>query len=137
MYAKAAGTGYSPRPSVTAPAPDSTDGQAPIVEEIKAWAGRQQGLPESTFRKAIKYMLDLWHGLTVFLSNPWVPLGGVGRWRGGVRSRGVAVTGRFRVLRRCLTPRHSSVSSARSSNRTCGFPASGSLSTVTPSLSSG
>jgi len=47
---------------------------APVVEEIKAWAGRQQGLPESTFRKAIKYMLDLWHGLTVFLENPWVPL---------------------------------------------------------------
>jgi transposase len=46
----------------------------PVVEEIKAWAGRQQGLPESTFRKAIKYMLDLWHGLTVFLENPWVPL---------------------------------------------------------------
>jgi transposase len=47
---------------------------APVVEEIKAWAGRQQGFPESTFRKAIKYMLDLWHGLTVFLENPWVPL---------------------------------------------------------------
>ena len=47
---------------------------APVVEEIKAWAGCQQGLPESTFRKAIKYMLDLWHGLTVFLENPWVPL---------------------------------------------------------------
>lgn len=46
----------------------------PVVEEIKAWAGRQQALPESTFRKAIKYMLDLWHGLTVFLENPWVPL---------------------------------------------------------------
>jgi transposase len=47
---------------------------ASIVGEIKAWAERQQGLPESTFRKAIKYMLDLWHGLTVFLENPWVPL---------------------------------------------------------------
>ena len=47
---------------------------APVVAEIKAWAERQQGLPESSFRKAIKYMLDLWHGLTVFLQNPWVPL---------------------------------------------------------------
>jgi transposase len=47
---------------------------APVVDQIKAWAERQQGLPESTFRKAIKYMLDLWHGLTVFLENPWVPL---------------------------------------------------------------
>ena len=47
---------------------------APIVDEIKAWALRQQALPESTFRKAIHYMLDLWHGLTVFLENPWVVL---------------------------------------------------------------
>ena len=47
---------------------------APVVDEIKKWAERQQGLPESTFRKAIKYMLDLWQGLTVFLGNPWVPL---------------------------------------------------------------
>lgn len=47
---------------------------APVLEDIRAWAARQQGLPESTFRKAIKYMLDLWHGLTVFLENPWVPL---------------------------------------------------------------
>jgi transposase len=47
---------------------------APVVEAVKAWAERQQGFPESTFRKAIKYMLDLWHGLTVFLENPWVPL---------------------------------------------------------------
>ena len=47
---------------------------APVVEAIKVWARRQQGLPESTFRKAITYMLGLWHGLTVFLENPWVPL---------------------------------------------------------------
>ena len=47
---------------------------APILDEIRAWVGRQQGLPESSFRKAIKYMLDLWHGLTVFLDNAWVPL---------------------------------------------------------------
>ena len=47
---------------------------APIVAQIKAWATRQQALPESTFRKAIQYMLDLWHGLTVFLENPWVVL---------------------------------------------------------------
>lgn len=46
----------------------------PVVAAIRAWAAAQQGLPESTFRKAIKYMLDLWHGLTVFLDNPWVPL---------------------------------------------------------------
>ena len=47
---------------------------APVVEAIRAWAGQQQGLPESTFRKAIQYMLNLWHGLTVFIENPWVVL---------------------------------------------------------------
>jgi transposase len=47
---------------------------APIVEEIKAWVGRQTALPESTFAKAIKYMLDQWSGLTAFLDNPWAPL---------------------------------------------------------------
>ncbi|HEX7506960.1 MAG TPA: IS66 family transposase [Polyangia bacterium] len=46
----------------------------PVVEAIRAWAGQQQGLPESTFRKAIQYMLNLWHGLTVFIENPWVVL---------------------------------------------------------------
>ena len=66
-----------------------------------------------------------------------VPFSRVERWRGGRRSRGVAVSGRFRVLRRCLNPCHGSVSSARSSNRTCGFPASGSLLEFTPLPSSG
>lgn len=47
---------------------------APITAEIRAWAGRQQALPEGTFRKAINYMLELWTGLTVFLDNAWVPL---------------------------------------------------------------
>ena len=47
---------------------------APIVAEIKAWVGRQAALPESTFAKAIKYMVDQWDGLTAFLENPWAPL---------------------------------------------------------------
>jgi transposase len=46
----------------------------PIVEELKAWAYRQNALPQSTFRKAIEYMLGLWPGLVLFLDNPWVPL---------------------------------------------------------------
>lgn len=47
---------------------------APIVAEIKAWVGRQAALPESTFAKAINYMVDQWPGLTGFLENPWAPL---------------------------------------------------------------
>jgi transposase len=46
----------------------------PVVAEIKAWASRQSALPESTFAKAIRYMLDNWTGLTAFLENPWAPL---------------------------------------------------------------
>ncbi len=44
--------------------------------------------------------------------------------RADFRLRGVAVSGYFR-LRRCLSSRLGSVSRPRSSNRTCGFPASG------------
>ena len=46
-------------------------------------------------------------------------------WRGGGRRRGLLFPAAFAECR-CLTPRHSSVSSRRSSNRTCRFPASGS-----------
>lgn len=47
---------------------------APLVERIKAWALSQNALPDSTFRKALEYMLKLWNGLTVFVHNPRVPL---------------------------------------------------------------
>jgi hypothetical protein len=47
---------------------------APLTERIQQWALAQKPLPDSTFRKALKYMLELWNGLTVFLHNPWVPL---------------------------------------------------------------
>jgi transposase len=47
---------------------------APLIEHIKAWALSQKALPDSTFRKALEYMLELWNGLTVFLHNPRVPL---------------------------------------------------------------
>ncbi|KFE58277.1 Mobile element protein [Hyalangium minutum] len=47
---------------------------APLIEQVKAWALSQKALPDSTFRKALEYMLELWNGLTVFLHNPRVPL---------------------------------------------------------------
>ena len=53
------------------------------------------------------------------------PGGRVDDWRGGGRPMGVAVSGGFRRAGASLL-RHGSVSSRRSSNRTCGFPASGS-----------
>jgi transposase len=47
---------------------------APLVAAIREWALAQRSLPGSALRKALEYMLGLWSGLTVFLSNPWVPL---------------------------------------------------------------
>lgn len=47
---------------------------APLVTAIREWALAQRSLPGSALRKALEYMLELWSGLTVFLSNPWVPL---------------------------------------------------------------
>jgi transposase len=45
-----------------------------IVEAIRAWALAQRALPESTFGKAIAYMLGLWPGLTRFLDDPRIPI---------------------------------------------------------------
>ncbi|OJH37558.1 hypothetical protein BON30_25480 [Cystobacter ferrugineus] len=47
---------------------------APLVDAIREWAQAQRALPGSALRKALEYMLELWSGLTVFLSNAWVPL---------------------------------------------------------------
>jgi transposase len=47
---------------------------APLVTAIREWALAQRSLPGSGLRKALEYMLELWSGLTVFLSNTWVPL---------------------------------------------------------------
>lgn len=45
-----------------------------IVEDLKSWGKEQLALPESTFRKAVEYMLGHWDGLTAFLDNPRIPL---------------------------------------------------------------
>jgi transposase len=47
---------------------------APLVATIREWALTQRSLPGSALRTALEYMLGLWNGLTVFLTNPWVPL---------------------------------------------------------------
>nr|CAF05658.1 hypothetical protein [Archangium disciforme] len=47
---------------------------APLTERIRDWAHAQRALPGSAFRKALEYMLNLWAGLTVFLTQPQVPL---------------------------------------------------------------
>jgi len=46
----------------------------PLVAKLKAWALAQHGLPKSSLRKAIDYMLGHWPGLVRFLDDPCVPL---------------------------------------------------------------
>jgi transposase len=46
----------------------------PITVAIKEWAMKQLSLPQSTFRRAIEYLLGHWNGLTKFLDDPQIPL---------------------------------------------------------------
>ena len=46
----------------------------PILEKLKNWAFSQRGLPKSSLRKAIDYLLRHWKGLTVFWEDPLIPL---------------------------------------------------------------
>jgi transposase len=41
---------------------------------VWAYATKPATLPQSTLGKAIEYMLSLWPGLTVFLTDPRIPL---------------------------------------------------------------
>jgi transposase len=45
-----------------------------VVAEIRRWCTTQPVLPESALGKAIRYTLDLWAGLTAFLTEPALPL---------------------------------------------------------------
>jgi transposase len=116
-----------------------TKHSAPVVKRFFSWCEDEwPKLLESTpIYDGVRYARNQNKGLRRFLSDGRLPIGRVGRWRGGRRTRGVAVCRPLSRHRRCLIPRRSSVSSARSSNRACGFPAHGSPSKLTPSLSSG
>ena len=49
---------------------------APLMDELKEWALAQAArtLPESSLGRAISYMLKLWTALSLFLSDPRIPL---------------------------------------------------------------
>jgi transposase len=98
----------------------------PLMETLKArLVAVKDGISRrSTLIKAIDYMLERWEGLTAFLDDGRLEPGRVDDWRGSGRFRGVAVVRRLSP-RRCLSSDHGSVSSRRSSNRTCRSPASG------------
>ena len=44
----------------------------PILSSIREWALTQRGLPRSDFGKAVRYMLERWAKLTLFVENPLV-----------------------------------------------------------------
>ncbi len=48
----------------------------PVILKLRDWALEHRGsvLPRSAIGKAIRYMLNLWEGLTIFLDDPRVPL---------------------------------------------------------------
>lgn len=46
----------------------------PIVQELRAWANAQRALPQSKLGEALTYLKNQWDGLTIFLSDPRVPL---------------------------------------------------------------
>lgn len=47
---------------------------APLILKIRECAFAQGGLPRSPFGKAVRYMLNRWNGLTLFLQDPQIPL---------------------------------------------------------------
>ena len=101
----------------------------PLVLALKIWLEEQLARvsAKSVIAEAIRYGLNHWDGLVRFLEDGRIELGRVDDWRGGCRRRGLTVSGGFRP-RRCRSSLHGSVSSRRSSNRACRFPAPGFLS---------
>jgi len=87
----------------------------PILDAFQRWMVETSArtLPNSGLAKALAHTQKRWPALLRYLDDGRLPIGRVGMWRGG---RG--------NTRRC------SVSTSRSSNRTCRFPASGSLSVL-------
>jgi transposase len=45
-----------------------------IIKNIHDWALTVGGLPQSSFGRAVRYMLGLWPGLVAFLDDPKIPL---------------------------------------------------------------
>ncbi len=75
LYALEARSRVLPEPARTAErhAGRQTEGTA-LVAAIRAWCVAHPVLPESALGKAIRYTLDLWPGLTAFLTEPALPL---------------------------------------------------------------
>jgi transposase len=99
---------------------------APLMAALRTRLTAMVGqlFSQSKLAEAINYALNHWDGLTLFLRDGRVEVGRVDDWRGDRRSRGFTGPAAFASCR-CRSSRHSSVSSRRSSNRACRFPAPG------------
>jgi Transposase IS66 family len=69
----------------------------PLVDALRLWLEAQLAAVsgKSTIAAAIRYALSRWDGLARFLDDGRVEIGRVDDWRGGCRSRGVAVVRRL------------------------------------------
>jgi hypothetical protein len=95
----------------------------PILERFKVWLEAHPGLPKSPWGQAAGYALGRWEKLIRYTEDGRIEIGRVGRWRGGVGPAYLLPplsSGGASIAQPC------SVSTSRSSNRTCRFPASGS-----------
>jgi Transposase IS66 family len=95
----------------------------PVLNRFKTWLEANEGLPQSPWGKALKYSLVRWKKLSRYTEDGRVEIGRVERWRGGLGSAYLFPPlsfGGASIAGPC------SVSTSRSSNRTCRFPASGS-----------
>ncbi|MBL8299620.1 MAG: transposase [Rhodanobacteraceae bacterium] len=84
----------------------------PVLDDFQRWIADVSArvLPNSGLAKALTHTRKRWPSLVRYVDDGLLPIGRVGMWRG---------SGSLRIH---------SVSTSRSSNRTCRFPASGSLS---------
>jgi hypothetical protein len=109
----------------------------PLMDELRRWLDEQfderKAEPNSSMGKAIAYMRKHWEKLTLFLRVAGAPLGRVERWRGGL-GFGLHPCQGFPV-RGAIAACHAPFPHSRSSNRTCGATASGSLTQLRPSHS--
>ena len=98
-----------------------------VLAELRDWLDKMLPLvpPKTPLGQALGYLYRYWSRLVRYVERGDLPIGRVEMWRGDVRS-GISVGRPFRLAVPHY-PYHGSVSTSPSSNRTCRFPASGSL----------
>ena len=97
----------------------------PVLDRIEVYLAElaRRALPRSALGMAVSYAQNQWQALRRYTADGRLTIGRVERWRGGLGN-----AYRFPALSSAGASLASpcSVSTSRSSNRTCGFPASGS-----------